>query len=473
MNIVEVIRQETSALPRDKVAVRCEVGDLTYGAMFQGLEKLADRLREQGVGPRDRVGLSFPDGTDYILLSLAILSLDAAMIPVPATGPSDIVEDTLEKTGADVHIRPASESGADFVASDALTNCSGFWLTRRTSAPGWPEAAHSLHPAFIRFSSGTTGRSKGVLLTHEAILERTNLADQALKIRPEDTILWVLSMSYHFVVTILLFLRRGATIWLSGESFPFSFLSSVRRGGGTFIYATPFHYRILTETRALDADSLRGIRMAVSTAMKLPPEVATAFHEKFGFPLTEAYGIIEVGLPFVNEAGSFGPGSVGRALPGYELRIRSPDESGAGEVLLRGPGLYAAYVHPWRLRSPGEWFETGDIGRLDPDDALSLLGRTKDVINFAGMKVFPYEVEAVLESYPGVRASRVYAEPHSQFGQLPCALIEADAGVDIEAVRRFAYSKLISYKVPKKIEKTDRLERTGSGKIRRSPCGDG
>jgi len=304
------------------------------------------------------------------------------------------------------------------------------------------------------------------LLTHTAIKERTDLADQALQITPADTVLWVLSMSFHFVVSILLFLRRGATICLCSELFPFSFLSAVQRGDGTFIYATPFHYRTLIEAAAIPPDALNSIRMAVCTAMKLPPETAAAFKEKFSFGLTEAYGIIEVGLPFVNSADEKPAGSVGRALPGYELDIRHADEAGCGEVCLRGPGMYSAYLSPWCRRAPEEWFATGDIGRLGADGYLYLLGRTKHLINFAGMKIFPYEVEAVLDSFAGVSASLVYPEEHPRYGQLPCARVEAK-GIDPDALRRHCYDHLESYKVPKKIEVVSRLERTASGKIKR------
>jgi long-chain acyl-CoA synthetase len=331
-----------------------------------------------------------------------------------------------------------------------------------------PEEFDKMEPAFIRFSSGTTGASKGVLLTHPAIVERTDAADQALRITSADTVLWVLSMSFHFVVSILLFLRRGATIWLCSESFPFSFLSAVKRGGGTFVYATPFHYRTLIEAKMICPDALKDVRMAISTAMKLPPATESAFYEKFGFGLTEAYGIIEVGLPFVNATDAKPEGSVGRALPGFELNLRGADTlGGEGEVLLRGPGMYSAYLYPWQPRTPDEWFATGDLGRIDPEGFLYLLGRTKNLINFAGMKVFPYEVEAVLDRYPGVRASHVYAEAHPRYGQLPCAKVEA-AGVTAEELQRHCYEQMESYKVPKKIEFVERLERTASGKIKRT-----
>ncbi len=463
MNIVEIIRNETAALPPGKTAVQCDAGDLSYAELFQTLETVADALKEQGVVSGMRVGLSFPDSTDYIILSLAILSLGAVLVPVTVSAAPDVVEEILEKTAAAFLI-----SSQAILSTEAVrVEPTGFYLTRCTPSVSLPDEFSRMEPAFIRFSSGTTGTSKGVLLTHPAIVERTDAADQALKITSDDVVLWVLSMSFHFVVSILLFLRRGATICLCSEMFPFSFLSAVERSGGTFIYATPFHYRALIESKTLSSGALSGVRMAISTAMKLPPETNNDFEKKFGFELTEAFGIIEVGLPFVNSAESKPEGAVGRALPGYELDIRNPDENGVGEVFLRGPGMYAAYLHPWCPRLPGEWFATGDTGRSDENGVLTLLGRTKNLINFAGMKVFPYEVEAVLNRFSGVTASWVYAEPHPRYGQLPCAKVEAE-GITADQLQRFCYEHLESYKVPKKIEMVEHLERTGSGKIKRN-----
>jgi len=463
MNIIEIIRKEAALLPAEKTAVRTEAGELSYTALFSAVDAVANRLKKEGVAPCQRVGLAFPDSMDYIILSLAILSLDAVLVPVTVSSAAEVVEEILEKTAAGFLI-----SSKELLPGKAIRiEPGGFYLTRCTPSVLLPDEFNTMEPAFIRFSSGTTGASKGVLLTHPAIVERTDAADRALQITSADTVLWVLSMSFHFVVSILLFLRRGATICLCSEMFPFSFLSAAERSDGTFIYATPFHYRALLESKALSMDALRGIRMALSTAMKLPSETEAAFRKKFGFGLTEAYGIIEVGLPFVNAADTKPEGSVGRALPDYELEIRTADENGIGEVFLRGPGMYAAYLHPWKRRESGEWFATGDTGRLDEDGFLTLLGRTKNLINFAGMKIFPYEVEAVLNRFPGVRASLVYPEEHVRYGQLPCAKVEADR-ITAEELQRHCYEHLESYKVPKKIEVVPRLKRTESGKIRRA-----
>lgn len=469
MNIVDVIRKETEHLPPGHTAVEYSHGDISYDALFAYVDQAADVLKGQGVGPGSCVGLSFPDSPDYIILALAILSVGAVMVPVSASSNPDIAADVMNKTGVSFFIfSEPFMPGGDALRVElsccpaAKSACMGRWK----NAEKLPDAFYALQPAFIRFSSGTTGASKGVLLTHDAIRERTDAADKALQITSCDRVLWVLSMSFHFVVSILLFLRRGATIVLCCESFPFSLLQEMRRGTGTFVYASPFHYTTLLDAK-LDAECMQSLRMAISTAMKLPADTARAFYESYGLQIKEAYGIIEVGLPFVNAAADCPQGSVGRVLPDYQVEIRNPNSRGVGEVWLRGPGMYSAYVNPWRTRDPGDWFDTGDMGSVDDGGFLFLQGRKKDVINFAGMKLFAFEIEAVIEQHPTVRAALVYPVEDSRYGQIPFAKVEAE-DVTEDALRKFCYLHLESYKVPKSFEVVEKLERTQSGKVKRS-----
>ncbi len=338
-----------------------------------------------------------------------------------------------------------------------------FSLYQRATQKQVPADYYALNPAFIRFSSGTTGKSKGVIISHEAIIQRTNAADKGLNITSNDTVIWVLSMSFHFVVTILLFLRRGATIVLCSRAFPELLVGELKNRRGTFIYASPFHYHMLTKSNMLSPCMLSHIRMAVCTAIKLPVDIANDFYKKFGFQLTEAYGIIEVGLP-----------SVGRILPDYKVKIVNTADKEIGEVYLKGKGMFDAYFSPWQSKKQifhDGWFKTGDLGRLDKEGFLFLVGREKNIINFAGMKIFPYEVESVLNQHPDIKESLVYGVTHSQYGQLPCASIILKKGAkvdfDINKMRKFCYQRLASYKVPKKFLCVARLDKTPSGKLRR------
>jgi long-chain acyl-CoA synthetase len=477
MNIFDVIKEETAGR-LENIAVIDGDRQLSYGDFSSSVREVACELKTCGIGPGERVALLCNDSIEYIVISLAVLSLEAAIVPVSPSHSPDEVNAVLR--GIDVPFLIFerdlffSDHAAPLFSSGAFEKA--FFVHRRTPRGDLPAAYHALNAAFIRFSSGTTGASKGVVLSHETIIERTNAANKALEITENDRVIWVLSMSYHFVVSILLFLRRAATIVLCSREFPSSLIDGIVRHQGTFIYASPFHYQMMTNSGMFSAEMLSGIRLAVSTAMRLSEVDARDFHQKFGIELTEAYGVIEVGLPFVNSSGDPEKrGSVGRILPDYEARIANPDVDGVGEVYLRGRGMFDAYFSPWQ--GPEEaladgWFGTGDLGRIDSDGFLFLSGREKNVINFAGMKIFPGEVESVLNQHPAVRESLVYGTPHAQYGELPCAdvVLEKETDlteIDTREIRRFCYQHLAPYKVPKRLHSRPSLDKTASGKLKR------
>jgi long-chain acyl-CoA synthetase len=349
-----------------------------------------------------------------------------------------------------------------------------FYARERTAKNNFSSGYQDLDPAFIRFSSGTTGASKGVLLSHKSIIERTDAADEGLKITSKDIVVWVLSMSFHFVVTILLFLRRGAAIVICSNNFPSSMLEAVKGLKPTFIYGSPFHYYLMANSPAFSDDCLSSVRMAVSTAMRLPLETAEKFRSKFGFELAQCYGIIEAGLPFINDsADTTKRCSVGRILSAYQLKLSEPGDNG-GKLLIKGKGMFEAYFSPWRKKEdicPDGWFDTGDLAWVDQDGFVYIKGRFKEVINFCGMKVFPQDVEDVINSFSGVEESLVYGQPHVQYGELPYAKIKLKNGAEADfkpvELRKFCYSKLSSYKVPKDFQLVASLPKTASGKIKR------
>lgn len=476
MNIFATIKAET-ANQLLRIAVIEGEDRVSYAELLAAAESVAESLRNKGVSRFKRVGLLCEDSIDYIIASLAILSLSAAIVPISPEQTATEIATVIDRIDVDFIV---AEAGLFQDEQQVLLPACGFIkksfsLVERTVTTLLPAGYFSSNPAFIRFSSGTTGTSKGVVLSHESIIERTDAADKGMQVTADDTVLWVLSMSYHFVVSILLFLRRGATIVLCSARFPEALIAGIVVHKGTFIYASPFHYNLLSQTDLLTGESLQQVRMAISTAMKLPQQTAEAFFGKFGFELTEAYGIIEVGLPFIKlSGGSAKRGSVGRALPDFELRLDAVDPDGIGAILIKGKGMLDAYFSPWQERTEillNGWFRTGDLGRIDADGFLTIVGRDKEVINFVGMKIFAQEVEAVINQHPHVKESLVFATPHARYGELPAAKVVMLDTVNYDSLldnlKRFCYQRLAQYKVPKEFLLVDSLPKTASGKIKR------
>jgi long-chain acyl-CoA synthetase len=470
MNVVELIRQETRLLA-GRTAIVEGPRSITYGELLDRIGTLRDRLAKLGIAAGERVAFRCGDGIDYVIGALGLLECGAAVVPVADSLTEGEVAETIERidvAGVLTHVDLGT--GEDTAIDDIFR-----WRARSSGAE-LNERCRELGAAFIRFSSGTTGASKGVIISHGAIAERTDAANRGLGISDRDVILWVLGMSHHFVVSILLFLRKGATIVVANRGFPFSVLEAAQQGRINFIYGSPVHYYLLAVSDAVSAGSLAKVRLAISTAMKMPAEIFEAFYRKFGIAPAEAYGIIEIGLPFINtEFGVGGRQTVGKILPDYQLRIDHPDEHGIGEVLIKGRGMFDGYFSPWRPREEclrDGWFDTGDLGRLDEQGRLSLLGRSKTVIVCAGMKVFPEEVEEAINSMPGVKESLVFGRDHPQYGQTAVAQVVMAGDVEdargmLESLRAHCCQRLSSYKVPVEFVAVKSLAKTASGKLAR------
>jgi long-chain acyl-CoA synthetase len=250
------------------------------------------------------------------------------------------------------------------------------------------------------------------------------------------------------------------------------FLEAIIRWKGTVLYAAPFHFAMLARDNS--GVQIPSVRLAVSTTCALPLETSADFLKRFHTPLVQALGVIELGLVALNTGDPRARwNSVGKVAGDIRVRIINPDENGCGELAVSGPGIFDAYVAPWIPRDEvlrEGWFFTGDIGRLDADGFLFLLSRKTAVINLAGRKVFPEEIEAVLNRHPSVRESRVYGRPHPHLGEVVEAelvLEPPDAGID--PVRQYCREHLASYKVPMRYTVVAALPRTPvTGKIRRA-----
>ena len=476
MNLIEEISRRHAP---EKVAVVSGDRRVSYGDLFRHAREIADLLDEHGIEGRiARIGLQCPNGVPYIVLSMGILLAGACLVPL-AEELTDTERGEIASTTALDLILAADElpwHSGEIIAA-AVADGTPWKLHRGDgSAPQFPEAGfQALNPAFIRFSSGTTGTSKGVVLSHETLLARITAANAGLAIGPEDRVLWMLPMAHHFAVSIVLYLHFGATTVLEHSPLREDILATAEREDATVIYGSPFHFAMLSGDKG--GFMWPSLRLAVATAAALPETTARAFEERFGKPLHQGLGIIEVGLSVLNlDSAGAKPESIGRPMPAYEVALLGDDgspvaEGEAGEFHVRGPGLLDAYLVPWNP-SPLQdgWFNSGDLVRRDMDGDLFLMGRKKSVINVAGMKVFPEEVERVLNGHPGVKRSRVIGRIHPQMGQVPVAEIIPENAEDVPKaveLQRFCKAVLSAYKVPMQVKVVEGLPMTASGKVRR------
>jgi long-chain acyl-CoA synthetase len=264
----------------------------------------------------------------------------------------------------------------------------------------------------------------------------------------------------------------GATIVLARHVTAKPFLEAVNRWRGTVLYAAPFHFSMWARDNS--AVQIPSVRLAVSTTCALPQDVANDFFKRFNLWLVQGLGVIELGLVALNTSAPREKwNSVGRVAGNFQLRIVNSDAEGCGELAVCGPGISDAYVAPWIPREDvlrDGWFFTGDIGRLDADGFLFLLSRKVAVINLAGRKVFPEEIEAVLNRHPSVSESRVAGKPHSHLGEVVEAeVVLSSPDAKLDSINAFCREHLASYKIPTRFTIVAGLPRTPvTGKIHRA-----
>ena len=446
MNLVEALFREAD---HRAIALVCDDEQITYGQLIERAERAAHAIAAL---PTARVALDCPNGVAHVVLALAIVRAGKCLVPLASELAVPERERVIRET-----------------AVGAIVNRKGEieQITASREAAFSESALAALNPAFIRFSSGTTGRSKGVVISHETLLSRVTAANGGLGIGPSDRIVWILPMAHHFAVSIMLYLKQGATTVIVNSHAADDVLAAGRRYGGTVLYGAPFHHTLL----AAEGSGLAWptLRLAVSVAAALPPQTAATFEARYGLPLSQGLGVIEVGLPLLNlHRASEKPGSVGRPVPGFEAQVRA-----GGELYLRGPGIFDAYLQPWQTLAEvlhDGWFRTGDLARQDEEGDIFLLGRSHSVINVGGLKCFPEEIEAVLNEVPGVAASRVVGRENARFGAVPVAEIEArDPGQPPSSGAMASHCRraLAGYKVPVSFQIVARVPRTASGKIQR------
>ncbi len=473
-NIVHTIFQQ--AVP-GTIALEQGGRRVSYGELIGLAESLAAQLRACfGARTALRSGVQCPSGLDYVPVALATLAAGYCFVPVPDELAVAEKAELIERTALDGLIVTETTPrwlpvGAEVLGHVDVNGMGATLLRLQPGVPAFPlEKLVALNPAFIRFSSGTTGKSKGVVLSHESLLERIRGANEGLQVGPQDRVLWVLPMAHHFAVSIVLYLYHGATTIIEEQRLGEDLLRAVHEHGVTVMYGSPVHYRQLASAPGeLDWPALR---LAVATAAALDQATADKFRFRFGRPLAQGLGIIEVGLPLLNIEGAEETAeSIGQPLPAYQYRLNDAHE-GVGELYLRGPGMFDAYLDPWQPRAEcvdeQGWFATGDLARCDDKGRVFLCGRRKSVINVGGMKVFPEEVERVLDAHPGVLRSLVEGRAHPLFGEVPVArFIPGDPAPTVAELRNHCREQLASYKIPLMFSTTDTLPTTASGKLLR------
>ena len=490
-NLYELIHRRVEAAPERTVIETLGGARLTYGELDQRSARLAGRLARLGVGRGDRVAAQIEKSVANALLYLACLRLGAVYLPLNTA----YTQSELEYFFGDAEPALIVCDPAKKVAIEALSGTRVATLDQQ----GKGDLIESLDAAPARFeiapvgdddlaallyTSGTTGRSKGAMITHRNLASNALTLVDAWGFSDADVLLHVLPL-YHvhglFVAFNTVLLAGGRLIFL--PSFDAAEALEVLPRA-TVLMGVPTYYTRLLAQDGLSAARCAGVRLFVSGSAPLLEDTFRQFEARTGQRILERYGMTETGMSTSNPlSGERRPGTVGLPLPGIEARVADeagrilgPGEIGVLEV--RGPNVFKGY---WRMPQktaqefrPDGFFVTGDLARIDADGYVSIVGRAKDLIISGGLNVYPKEIESVIDDLPGVVESAVIGLPHPDFGEAVSAVVVPAPGAapDEAAVIAALRERLAGFKVPKRVWFAPSLPRNAMGKVQKNALRD-
>jgi long-chain acyl-CoA synthetase len=466
----------------------------TFAELDRATDGIAAGLAGQGIKPGDRVGLYCPNVPEFVVAYLGILKAGATVVPINLMlNPKEIafilgdagvealfyhqaVAEAAEKArrlvpDLEISLRIGNRGGDDLSLDELMAS---------TGIPPTPQIDADRHLAVILYTSGTTGRPKGAMLSHRNLLANTASVVQAMELQPgRDRLLVVLPLFHAFAATVgmLTPLLHGLAMVIVERFDPKLVSMAVAEHEATIFLGVPSMYGLLLRLDDEGREQWASVRFCVSGGAAMPQSLMASFEERFVIPVLEGDGPTECSpVTCVNPlSGPRKAGSVGLPLPGVEMRITDPDgawlgDGEHGEVCVRGANVMRGY---WGLEEQtresffGEWFRTGDLGYRDADGYFFLVDRIKDLIIVNGVNIYPRMIEEVLYRHPDVADAAVIGEPHRLHGEIPIAFVVPKPGVQTNSARLRNWCKehLGRHQIPRRFELRESLPRNAAGKI--------
>lgn len=482
MNLAALV----SAHPGEANAVHDGDRWLSWAEVRAQAGAVAAALSAAGVAPGDRVVLALPTSPAFVVAYLGVLATGAVAVPVNPSSPPDelagelaqVAPAALVATGAGAaaaaHLDLRAHGISPVQLPDALPAGARFVPVERSEAD----------LAVLLFTSGTAGAPRPAMLTHGNLVAnlRQMLALPGELVRSGDVGLAAVPLFHVFGLNVALglALATGSALVLQERFDPRAALALVDALDVTLLVGAPGMFAAWADLPDVPADAFSGVRRALAGAAALPPEVAARFEARFGVTLWQGYGLTEAAPAVASSLGTGRnrPGSVGRPVPGVEVRV--VDDAGEdvligdpGEIWVRGPNVFPGY---WRdplataeVLTPDGWLRTGDIGVIGEDGDLSVVDRAKDLVIVSGFNVYPGEVERCVAEVPGVAEVVVVGQPDPVTGEAVEAVVVRAPGATVTPAQVIDHCarRLARYKCPASVRFVDELPRGLTGKALR------
>ena len=484
-------RIAATAVPDRPFLAAADGRQWSYGDVLAAAGRYANALRACGVKPGDRVAVQAEKSPEALILYLATLRAGAVYLPLNTAytlaelayfigdaEPALVVSDPAKRDGVEA-IAKTVGAAVDTLDADGR----GTLADRARAAPDdFATVARTGDDlAAILYTSGTTGRSKGAMLTNDNLASNALTLTDAWRFSADDVLIHALPI-YHthgLFVAVNTVLFAGASLRFMPKFDAAAVIAAMAEA--TVLMGVPtFYTRLLADPR-LTRQAAARMRLFVSGSAPLLAETHRAFEERTGQAILERYGMTETNMNTSNPYD--GPriaGTVGPPLPGVSLRIADPETGrllSAGEIGMievKGPNVFKGY---WRMPEKtaaefrdGGWFVTGDLGVVDANGYATIVGRGKDLVITGGLNVYPKEVEGEIDALPGVVESAVIGVPHPDFGEAVVAVVvpKGDGAIDEAEIVGALKERLAGFKLPKRVVLVDELPRNAMGKVQKA-----
>jgi malonyl-CoA/methylmalonyl-CoA synthetase len=471
----------------------------SYGELEQITACYAGFIRSLGVEPGDRIAVQVEKSAEALFLYLACLKAGAIYLPLNSAYQEGEIDYFLGDAEPKIFVhQPKSESWVmpicqkRGVAHRFILPAEGEELKPQHTSASWHENAMKAAPVFefvprsdddlaaILYTSGTTGRSKGAMITHRNLTSNAKTLHEYWGFKPGDVLLHALPL-FHvhgLFVACHTALLNGSKMIFYARFDAIAAIEALPRA--TVFMGVPTMYVRLLGEPSFTKEVCRNIRLFVSGSAPMLAETFHEFYERTGHTILERYGMTETGMITSNPLdGKRIGGTVGFPLPGVSVRVMNDEgkicaPSEIGHLQVKGPNVLPGY---WRLPEKNKeeftadgYFKTGDVGKIDADGYVSIVGRSKDLVISGGYNVYPKEIELLIDEMAGVTESAVIGLPHPDFGEAVAAVVVKSAGaapVEAEIIAALK-GKLAAFKVPKRVFIVDDLPRNAMGKVQKN-----
>jgi malonyl-CoA/methylmalonyl-CoA synthetase len=464
---------------------------ISYGDLIARAGQMANLLVSSGVKPGDRVAAQTEKSVPGLVLYLAVVRAGAVYLPLnTAYTLNELEYFVTDAEPSMVVCDPAKAEGIGAIAAKVGARIMTLGADGKGSLT---EAAAKAKPEFttvarshddlaaILYTSGTTGRSKGAMLSHDNLASNSLSLVDYWRFTDQDVLIHALPI-YHthglFVASNVTLFARASMIFLPKFD-PDLIIKLMARS--TVLMGVPTFYTRLLQSPALTRESTKHMRLFISGSAPLLADTHREWAARTGHAVLERYGMTETNMNTSNPYdGDRVPGAVGQALPGVTVRVTDPEtgkelsRESIGVIEVRGPNVFKGY---WRMpektssefRDDG-FFITGDLGKIDNRGYVHILGRGKDLVISGGFNVYPKEIESEIDAMPGVIESAVIGVPHADFGEGVTAVVVCNkgAGVDEASVLKALDGRLAKFKMPKRVFVVDELPRNAMGKVQKN-----